>query len=372
MGPCQTQDIPKKLSLAIMSRYVRTKLPEPRREVSDEVPKKRRAQNRAAQKAFRERQKRTYRDLEARNEELTTYLEEALQEINRLRSLVDSRSLEMKTHGDGTSTVQETTEPSVCSAKCHSRVLPARAISNPCQRQAGKRKNTTDFEHLLNAPHDHLHTNACLFQNTTTLTSDQPAVQFSSSSNEAVATMQSAKQICMASANPPPYSIPNHESLHRHCQARQAHQGCTGESAPWLQVDATLAADQADAFAGFESPSSSSLRDMENSCANLMHCSSFLPQTLGYDCCNTGSSNFTSTPARDDDTLDTPLTSPDSTGDMLRFCTDAAQFHSHFTNANEFPPRFSAHFEAEPADFSNLTIPSCFGLGEVDWFDAPY
>jgi hypothetical protein len=74
----------------------------------------------------------------------------------------------------------------------------------------------------------------------------------------------------------------------------------------------------------------------------------------------------------DEYTLDTPLTSPDPTRDILRFCADAQQSQSHSTNANDFSGQFQAPFEASAADFSDFPIPSCFGLGEVVWFEAPY
>src|ERR1700722_17126459 len=131
-------------------------------EFSDNLPKKRRAQNRAAQKAFRERQKRTYRDLEVRNEELKTSLGEALQEINRLRILINSMSL------DRTSPLRGTLEPPVCSAKCASQVQSARGPATSPRCPIGEGKNRRSFEHLPNAPRVHIHTNACLFKSTGT------------------------------------------------------------------------------------------------------------------------------------------------------------------------------------------------------------
>src|SRR5277367_5412200 len=130
-------------------------------EFSDNVPKKRRAQNRAAQKAFRERQKRAYRDLEIRNEELNISLGEALQEINRLRTLMNSMSLERKTHTDRTSPLRGTPGPSVCSAKCASQVQSARGPATSSQCPIDKGKNGRSFEHVPNAPRVHIHTNAC-------------------------------------------------------------------------------------------------------------------------------------------------------------------------------------------------------------------
>ena len=275
-------------------------------EFSDNVPKKRRAQNRAAQKAFRERQKRACQDLEVRNEELNVSLGEALQEINRLRTLINSMSLERKTHADRTS--------------------PLRG------------------------------------------TPDQHTVEFSSASNESVAAMKSAKRVCISAANSSPPSILNHESLHPNGQARQE---LVPDSASWLPMDATLSTDQLHASAGLRSLSSSSLQGEEPSIRNLMNCSSCSLQQ-GYDCYNTESSNFASTPLIDEDTLDTPLTSPNPTRGILQFCADAQQFQSHSTNANDFPGQFQAAFEASAADFSDFTIPSSFGLGELDWFEAPY
>ena len=273
--------------------------------------------------------------------------------------------MEMKTCRDGTSDIEEATEPSVCSAKCLSRELPARVVSDFPQVFVGKRENTN----LLNFPPVHLHTNACLFKSTTTTVSNRHTVRLSSSSDEAFATMQWAKKGSMDSADSPPCSIPNHESSHRHCQAHQAR---VGESAPWVQLDTTLTAGQVDASAGFESLPHPSLPETERSCDNLTHCSSCLPLRQRYDCYNTGSSNFTSTPPRDDDTFDTPLTPPDPTGNALRLCADGPQFHAQGTNASEISPSFFAPFEAAPTDFSDLTIPSCFGLSDIDWFETPY
>lgn len=133
-------------------------------------------------------------------------------------------------------------------------------------------------------------------------------------------------------------------------------------------MDAALSADQMHASAGLQSLSSSSLRWKEPSIRNLMNCS--LQQ--GYDCYNTESPNFASTPLIDEDALDTPLTSPNPTRGILQFCADAQQFQSHSTNANDFPGQFQAAFEASAADFSDFTNPSSFGLGELDWFEAPY
>lgn len=123
--------------------------------------------------------------------------------------------------------------------------------------------------------------------------------------------------------------------------------------------------------AGLRSLSSSSLQGKEPSVRNLMNCSSCSLQQ-GSDCYNTESFNFASTPLIDEDTLDTPLTSPNPTRGILRFCADAQQFQSHSTNANDFPGQFQAAFEASAADFSGFTIPSSFGLGELDWLEAPY
>ena len=301
------------------------------------------------------------------NGDLTTSLGDALQEINRLRSLVEVMSLKIKTSRHGTSDIGEATEPSVCSAKCRSRVLPARAVPGLPQVFIGKTKDTN----APNAPPVHLHTNACLFKNTTTTVSNRHTVQLSSSlsSEEAFATMQRAKKGPMASAESPPCSIPNHESSYRRCQARQAR---IEESAPWVQLDTTSTAGQVQASAGFGSLPHSSLLETEGSCDNLTHCSSCLPLEQGYECYNTGFSNFASTPARDDDTLDTPLTSPDPTVDMLRLFADGLQFHPQLINANEISPSFFAPFEVAPADFSHLTIPSCFGLSDIDWFEMPY
>jgi hypothetical protein len=157
-----------------------------RHEFSDNIPKKRRAQNRAAQKAFRERQKRTYRDLEVRNEELHISLGEALEEINRLRTLMNSMPLERKTHIDRTSPLRGTPEPSICSAKCTSQVHgPATSSRRPIDKD----KNSGSFEHVLSTHHVHTHTNACLFKSTGTTTGGQRTVEFSSASNESVATM---------------------------------------------------------------------------------------------------------------------------------------------------------------------------------------
>jgi hypothetical protein len=335
--------------------------------ISDEVPKKRKAQNRAAQKAFRERQKRAYRDLEVKNEELNASMGEALQEINRLRSLVDNMSLEMKAYKDTTLTAQETTEPAVCSIKCRSRVLSPRAVTSSPQRLFDRGKSARSFEHVMNAPNLHLHNNACLFKITAT-SSDQQTAEFSSASNEAVATMQSAKQMCVTSGVSLNHSIPNYEP-DRNCQASQAH---ISESFPWLLMDATLSTDQVDASTGLGSHSRASLYETESSCSNLMNCPSYSSLQREYGCGNTGSSNFASTPPIDNDTLDTPLTSSDATSNMLQFCKDAPQFHSRSTDANHISRRSSAPFQAAPVAFSDLTIPSSFGLGELDWFEALY
>lgn len=339
-----------------------------RDEFSDNTLKKRRAQNRAAQKAFRERQKRTYRDLEVRNEELNISLGEALQEINRLRTLMNSMSLERKTHRDRASPLQGTPEPSVSSAECASQVQSARGPATPSQRSIDKGKNRRCFEHMLNAPHVHIHTNACLFKSTETTTGDQHTVKFSSASNEFVATMKSAKRVCISAANSSPPSIPNHARLHLNGQACQE---LVPDSASWRPMDATLNANHLYAPTGLRSVPNSSLQGKELSVRNLVNCSSCSLQQ-GYDCHNPESSNFASTPLMDEDTLDTPLTSPGPTRDILRFCADAQQFQSHSTDSDDLSGHFQAPFEAPAADFSDFTIPSCFGLGEVDWFEAPY
>jgi len=330
-------------------------------------PKKRRAQNRAAQKAFRERQKQTCRDLEVRNEELNTSLGEALQEVGRLRTLVNSMSLERKTHTDRMSPLRGTPKPSVCSAKCASQVQSARGPAASSHRLISKGKNGRSFEHVPNAPHVHVHTNACLFKSTGTTTGDQHTVEFSSASNELVAAMNPAKQVCISAANSSPPSIPNHGNLHPSGQTRQ---GLVPDSAPWLPMDATLSADQLHASTGLRPLSNSSLQGKEPSIRNLMNYPSCSLQQ-GYDCYNTESSSFASTPLIDGDPLDTSLTSPNLTRGILRFCADAQQFQSHSTNANGFPGQFQAAFEAPAADLSEFTIPSSFGLGELDWFEAP-
>ena len=339
-----------------------------RNEFSDNTAKKRRAQNRAAQKAFRERQKQTYRDLEVRNEELNISLGEALREINRLRTLVNSMSLERKTHVDRTSPLRGTPEPSVSSAKCASQVQSACGPATPSQRPIDKCKNGRCSEHMLNASHVHIHTNACLFKSTATTTGDQRTVKFSSASNEFVATMKSAKRVCISAANSSTPPIPNHESLHPNGQACQE---LVPDSASWLPMDATLNATHLYASTGLRSLSNSLLQGKEPSVRNLVDCSSCSLQQ-GYDCHNPESSNFASTPLMDEDTLETPLTSPDPTRDILRLCADAQQFQSHSTTANGFSGPCQAPFEASAADFSDFTIPSCFGLGEVDWFEASY
>jgi hypothetical protein len=180
--------------------------------------------------------------------------------------------------------------------------------------------------------------------------------------------MKSAKRVCISAANSSPHSIPNREGLHPNGQARQK---LALNSASWLPMDATLNADHLHASADIRSLSSSSLRGKEPPIRNVMNCSNFLLQQ-GYDCYNTKSSNFASTPLIDEDTLDTPLTPPNPTRDVLRFCADAQQFQSHSTNTNDFSGQFQAAFRASAADFSDFTIPSCFGLGELDWFEAPY
>jgi hypothetical protein len=239
------------------------------------------------------------------------------------------------------------------------------ATGSSTRRLLGKGKNTRSSENGQNAPHSQLHTNACLFQSTATITRDRHTAQLSSASNEAVATMQSAKQICINSGNASSHSIPNHEI------SRAKGQADILELVPWLSIDATLSADQVDAYAGRRSLSGLLIQETEPFCANLMDCSSCSSLPHGYDWCNTRSSNFESTPSIDDDTLDTPLTSPDSNGDMLQFCTDAPQYHSPSTNTNDSSGRFSAPFEVTPASVSELRT-SCFGLGEVDWLEAPY
>jgi hypothetical protein len=339
-----------------------------RDEFSDNTVKKRRAQNRAAQKAFRERQKRTYRDLEVRNEELSISLGEALREINRLRTLVNSISLERKTHGDRTPPLRGTPAPSVSSAKCAPQVQSAREPATSSQRPIDKCKNGRCFEHMLNASHVHIHTNACLFKSTGTTTRDQHTVKFSSASNEFVATMKSAKRVCISAANSSPPPIPNHKSLHPNDLACQE---LVPDSASWPPMDTTLNASHLYASTGLRSLSNSSLQGKERSVRNLVDCSSCSLQQ-GYDCHNPESSNFASTPLMDEDTLETPLTSPDPIHDILRLCADAQQFQSHSTNANGLSSPCQTPFEASAADFSDFTIPSCFGLGEVDWFEAPY
>jgi hypothetical protein len=335
-----------------------------RDEFSDDPLKKRRAQNRAAQKAFRERQKRTYRDLEVRNEELHISLGEALQEINRLRTLMNSMSLERKTHRDRTSPLRGTPEPSVSSAKCAPPAQSAREPTASSQHPIDKCKNGKCFEHMLNVPHVHIHTNACLFKSTGTTTGDRRAIKFSSASNEFVATMKSAKRVCISAANSSPPPIPNHENL-------QACQEPVPDSASWLSMDATLNASHLFASTGLRSLSNSSLQGKESSVRNLVDCSSHSLQQ-GYDCHNPESCNFASTPLMDEGTLETPLTSPDPVRDILRLCADAQQFQSHSINANGFSGPCQPPFEASAADFSDFTIPSCFGLDEVDWFEAPY
>jgi hypothetical protein len=266
---------------------------------------------------------------------------------------------------DRTSPLRRTPELPVCSAKCASQVQSARG---PATSPIDKGKNRRNFEHLPNALRVHNHTNACLFKSTGTTTGDQHTVEFSSASNESVAAMKSAKRVCVSAANSSPPSIPHHESLQPSGRARRE---LVPDSASWMPMDATLSAHHLHASAGLQSLSSSSLQGKEPSIRNLMNCSSrSLKQ--GYGCYNTESSNFASTPPIDEDTLGTPPTLPNSTRDILRSCTDAQQFQSHSTNADDFPGQFQAAFEASAADLSDFTIPSCFGLGELDWFEAPY
>jgi hypothetical protein len=332
-----------------------------------EIPKKQRAQNRAAQRAFRARQKRTFRDLEVRNRELTDSLDEALEEINGLRSFVNSTFLEMKTHRGGTSSaVNPATQQYICSVKCRSKVMSVEANGSPTRHLFRKGKNTRSSENGRNAPQPQIHTNACLFQSTATTTIDRYTAQFSSASNEAVATMQSAKQICINSGTASSRSIPNCENSRA---KRQAH---ILELVPWLSIDATLSADQVDAYAGCRSLSGLSIQETEPFCANLMDCSSCSSSPHEYHWCSTGSSTFASTSAIDDDNLDTPSTSPDSNGNMVQFGTDAPQCLSPSTNINDSSGLFSAPFEGAAGPDSELKIPSCFGLGEVDWYEAPY
>jgi hypothetical protein len=269
---------------------------------------------------------------------------------------------------DRTSPLRGTLEPPVCSAKCASQVQSARGPATSPRCPIGEGKNRRSFEHLPNAPRVHIHTNACLFKSTGTTSGDQHSVEFSSASNGSVAAMKSAKRVCISAANSSPPSIPHHESLHPNGRARQE---LVPDSASWLPMGATLSADHLHASAGLRSLSSSSLQGKEPSIRNLMNCSSCSPQQ-GYDCYNTESSNFASTPLIDEDTLDTPLTFPNPTRDILRSCTDAQRFQSHSTNADNFPGQFQATFEASAADLSDFTIPSCFELGELDWFEAPY
>jgi hypothetical protein len=280
---------------------------------------------------------------------------------------MNSMSLERKIHKDKTSPLRGAPEPSVCSAKCASQVQSARGPATSSQCSIDKGRNRGSFEHVLNAPHVHIHTNACLFKSTKTTTGDRLTVEFSSASNEPVATMKSAKRVCISAATSSPPSIPNHESLHPNGQVRRE---LVPDSASWPPMDATLSADYLHASAGLRSLSNSSLQGKEPSIRNSMNCSSCSLQQ-GYDCYNTESSNFASTPLMDESTLDTPLTSPDPTRDVLRFCADAQQFQTHSTNANDFSGQFQTPFGAPAADFSDFTIPSCFGLGELDWFEAP-
>jgi hypothetical protein len=281
---------------------------------------------------------------------------------------MNSMSLERKIHTDRTSPLRRTPGPSVCSSKCASQVQSARGPATSSQCLTDKGTNRRSFEHVPYAPHVHIHTNACLFKSTGTTTGDQHTVKFSSASNESVAAMKSAKLACISAANSSPPSIPSHESLHPNSQARRE---LVPDSASWLPMDATLSADQLHPSAGLRSLSSSSLQRKEPLVRNLMNCSSCSLEQ-GSDCYNTESSNFASTPLIDEDTLDTPLTSPSPTRGILRFCADAQQFQSHSTNANDFPGQFQAAFGASAADFSDFTIPSSFGLGELDWLEAPY
>lgn len=180
--------------------------------VSDQAAKKRKAQNRAAQKAFRARQKSTYRDLEARNDELANSMKEALQEISRLRSLVDTMSLEIKTYKERKSTGEANTKQSVCSAKCSLQASTAQETESAPQPIFGMGEDLKSAEYALNAPHSQTHPNSCLFRSTGTTASDQNSSKFSSVSNEAVATTLAAKQMCITPGNSNPQSIPNPET----------------------------------------------------------------------------------------------------------------------------------------------------------------
>jgi hypothetical protein len=175
--------------------------------------------------------------------------------------------------------------------------------------------------------------------------------------------------MCVTSANSSHRSIPNHEGLHASHQALQAH---IPESALWLLMDATLSADQLDTSISLGSLSCSLANEMERFGMNLMNCVSCSFQGQGYDYYSTRTSNFASTPAIDDDPHDTPWTSPHSNSDIPQLSTNAPQYPSPSDNVNDFPGRFSAALGAVPAAFSDITIPSCFGLDEADWFETPY
>ena len=337
-----------------------------RDEFSDNTPKKRRAQNRAAQKAFRERQKRTYRDLEVRNEELNMSLGEALREINRLRTLVNSMSLERKTHGDRTPPLRGTPAPSVSSAKCAPQAQSACEPATSSQRPIDKCKNGRCSEHMLNASHVHIHTNACLFKSTGTTTRDQHTVEFSSASNEAVATVLAAKHMCNTPSDSNPQSIPNPGNVHVSRQAPNP------ESVPWLAMDATLDDVQATSSKDLRSLSCSSLHEMGLVCGISMNCLSCSALQQGYDSYARVSSNFASTSTLDHDMLETPLTSPGSNVDVLPLCTYSPRQHPRSTDANGSSARSSASFEEASAVSSDHTLPSSFGLGEMDWFETPY
>lgn len=334
--------------------------------VSDQAVKKRRAQNRAAQKAFRARQKRTYHDLEARNDELANSMKEALQEISRLRSLVDSMSLEMKTYKERKSTGEANTKQSVCSAKCSLPASTPQETESAPQPVFGMGEDLKSAEYAWNARHPQTHTNSRLFRSTGTATSDQYSSKFSSASNEAVATVLAAKHMCNTPSDSNPQSIPNPGNVHVSRQAPNP------ESVPWLAMDATLDDVQATSSKDLRSLSCSSLHEMGLVCGISMNCLSCSALQQGYDSYSRVSSNFASTSTLDHDMLETPLTSPGSNVDVLPLCTYSPRQHPRSTDANGSSARSSASFEEASAVSSDHTLPSSFGLGEMDWFETPY
>jgi hypothetical protein len=295
--------------------------------VSDQAAKKRKARNRAAQKAFRARQKSTYRDLEARNDELANFMKEALQEISRLRSLVDTMSLEIKTYKEPKSMGEANTKQSVCSAKCSLQAITAQETESAPQPIFGMGADMKSAKYALNAPHSQTHTNSWLLRRTGTTASDQNSSKFSSVFNKAVATTLAAKQMCITPRNSHPQSIPHPENFHVSRQAPNP------ESVPWLAMDATSGDVQATSSKDLRSLSCSSLHEMGLVCGISMNCLSCSALQQGYDSYSRVSSNFASTSTMDHDMLET-------TFNLTRFeCGRAPALHIFTTAAPSFHRR---------------------------------